>query len=123
MHHTSERRRKVFGIGLSLVVHGLAFWSLARLPEVNLEPIHVATVDFDVVREPAKPPPEPEADSPQPQPEPTHDPSTEQPAPTRPTAYHPPTATSPQPTTEAHASDEPPAGPIDLGTLDRKSVV
>lgn len=117
MHHTSERRRKVFGIGLSMAVHGLAFWGLERLPEVELEPIRVATVDFDVVRESAKPPQKPEPDPPKPEPEPPNDSNAEQPAPTQPTAHHAPAAASPRTTTEPRASDDLPPGPIDLGTL------
>lgn len=114
MHHTSERRRRLFGVGLSVAVHALAFWSLDRMPPPKLEPIRVATVDFEVVKEPAWPPP----------PEPKVVPKPAQPeelpteaAPTQPTAYRPQQPSSPEQRSAPANPDEPAPGPIDLGTL------
>ncbi|MGE0322719.1 MAG: TonB family protein [Polyangiaceae bacterium] len=115
MHLSSERRRRLFGVGLSVAIHGLAFWSLDRIPVSKLEPIRVATVDFEVVA--AKPPPEPKQPEPkQPEPKQPEEPSEQ--APTQPTAYHPSPAGSPRRSQDDRAPQaERPAGPIDLGTL------
>ncbi|MCA9642636.1 MAG: energy transducer TonB, partial [Myxococcales bacterium] len=115
MHHSSERRRRLLGVGLSVAFHGLAFWSLDRMPVSVLEPIRVATVDFEV--EATKPPPDPKPPEPkEPEPPAPEEPSDQ--APTQPTAYHPVTPGSPRAVAnQAEPQSEQPAGPIDLGTL------
>lgn len=117
MHHTSDRRRRLLGVGVSLTLHGLAFWGLDRLPQVKLEPIRVATVDFEVVQEKPKPPPAPKPLDPAPGPAPEAETTPERPAPTQPTAYRPPQPGAAAASPDQAQADAKPAGPIDLGTL------